>query len=91
MTGFPESKLDWLSEKFGDHIGWFKASDVRDKGDKKYKNPDWQKLMSLAVERGLAYSSDSYPNAPKNSIAFNLPEIPDFFDKYIFEDRPIQK
>jgi hypothetical protein len=86
MTGFPESKLDWLVEKFENHKGWFNAGDVRKKEDKKYKNPDWQKLMSLAVERGLAYSSDCYRNAPKDSIALNLPEIPDFFDKYIFED-----
>jgi hypothetical protein len=85
MADFPESKLDWLIENFGDHIGWFNASKVREKIYKKYKKDDCQKLMSLAVERGLAYSSDSYPNAPKNSITFNLPEISVFFDNYIFE------
>jgi hypothetical protein len=88
MTGFPESKLDWLIDKFGDYTGWFNASKVRQKGSKskRYKNDDWKILMDLAVERGHAYSSDSYPNAPKDSIAFNLPEIPRFFDNDILND-----
>jgi hypothetical protein len=86
MTDFPESKLDWLVEKFGEHEGWFNASKVRTKGNKKIKNDGWKQVMDLAVEKGLAYSSDSYPKAPKNSIAFNLPKIPEFFDNYIFND-----
>jgi hypothetical protein len=86
MTGFPESKLAWLSDKFGKYEGWFNASDIRHKGDKKYKNDDWKNLMGLAVERGYVYSWDSYPSAPKDSIAFNLPKTPEFFDNDILND-----
>jgi hypothetical protein len=35
MTDFPESKLDWLIDKYKDFTGWFNASDIRDKGEKK--------------------------------------------------------
>jgi hypothetical protein len=86
MTDFPESKLDWLIDKYKDFIGWFNASDIRVKGEKKYKNAEWRILMNLAVEKGHAFSSDCYPNAPKDSIAFNLPEIPQFFDECVLHD-----
>jgi hypothetical protein len=42
--------------------------------------------MNLAVEKGYAFSSNYYPNAPKDSIAFNLPEIPQFFDECVLHD-----
>jgi hypothetical protein len=76
MSEFPESKLDWLIEKFGQHQGWLKAADISEKIYRKHKKAeDCRKLMSLAVEKGHAFSSDSYPCAPKNSIAFNPPYI----------------
>jgi hypothetical protein len=89
MTDFPESKLDWLVEKFGKHEGWFNATDIARKGDNAYKAGDWRKLMELAVSKGLAYSSDSFPyrkqngKAVKNSITFCPPPTFQWFDDYI--------
>jgi hypothetical protein len=87
MTDFPESKLDWLIENFGQHQGWLKAADIRIKIYQKHKNAeDCRKLMNLAVEKGHAVSSDSYPFAPKDSIAFNPPYIAPFFDTCLMTD-----
>jgi hypothetical protein len=86
MTGFPESKLDWLVEKFGEYQGWINASDIRSKIYPKYKAKEFNKLMALAIEKGWVFDSQSIPRAPKNSIAFNLPQIEEFFDSYLVED-----
>jgi hypothetical protein len=89
MTDFPESKLDWLIKKFGVREGWFNATDIARKGDNAYKARDWRKLMELAVSKGLAYSSDSFPyrkqngKAVKNSITFCPPPTFQWFDDYI--------
>jgi hypothetical protein len=87
MTDFPESKLNWLIENFGQHQGWLKAADIRSKIYQKHKNAeDCRKLMNLAVEKGHAVSSDSYPGERNNMIAFNPPYIAPFFDTCLMTD-----
>jgi hypothetical protein len=86
MTDFPESKLEWLVKTFGEYDGWFNATDIARRGENSYIASDWKRLMKLAIDSGIVSSSDWYWKARKNSIAFNLPVVSEYFDPSIFYD-----
>jgi hypothetical protein len=81
---FPESKLEWLLEKFKNRKGEITASDIREKGDKKYSNSDWRKLMSLAVQKGHAKDNGKYSKNDKYGICM-APAGKVFFDRFLLD------
>ncbi len=96
-TKFPEfngtwnlNHVEWLVEKFWEHVGEIKARDVRNKCPIKLLDAKYRELLELAVINRRAYSNGKPANDNKYAIYFNSSNLSldneKLFDKELLLD-----